>query len=88
MKDTATKAFCFLLSLPPAALLHSNHMFHRYFLLNSDLGREKQACSMCFELHSNWPLLDGNLQRKDTGREGIHRSPVYGNGFGGRITSA
>lgn len=44
-------------SLPPAAPPHFKHMLHCYFLLNSDLGREKQACSMCFELQSNQPLL-------------------------------
>lgn len=70
-------------SLPPAALPHFKHMLHCYFLLNSDLGREKQACSMCFELQ---PLLDGKLQRKDAGRR---RSLVYGNAWlWGRITSA
>lgn len=61
-------------------------MLRCYSLLNSDLDREKQACSMCFELQSNRPLLDGKLQRKDAGKR---RSLVYGNAWlWGRITSA
>lgn len=54
-------------------------MFNCYFLLNSYLGGEEQAYHICFGLYTKYSLSDGELKRKDTGREELNLNQAYEN---------
>lgn len=52
-----------------------------FFLLNSYLGREEQTYHICFGLYTNYSLSDGELRRKDTGREELNLNLAYENSW-------